>query len=121
LEPGNINARTDRGTSYWNLGQPKEALREFQKSLEIDGSHPQTLFNIGVVQLHGMNNPVEARLAWERLLELHPAYPQKESVLRHLATLPAASASKSEAPPDSAKPGAVSEMEEFLKRMTVRP
>ena len=75
LDPKNVNAHTDLGTSYFNAGRPQEALREFHKSLEIDPEHAQTLFNTIVVSLEGIHDLAHAQQAWDRLHALNPSYP----------------------------------------------
>ena len=75
LDPKNVNARTDLGTSYFNMGRPQEALREFQRSLEINPEHEQTLFNSIVVNLEGTHDLARAQQAWDRLHALSPNYP----------------------------------------------
>ncbi len=75
LDPKNVSARTDLGTSYFNAGRPQEALREFRKSLEINPKHEQTLFNSIVVNLEGTHNLAAAQQAWDRLDALNPNYP----------------------------------------------
>lgn len=84
LDPSNVSARTDLGTSYFNIGRPQDALREFRKSLEISPKHEQTLFNLIVVNLEGTHDLAAAQQAWDRLHSLSPNYPRldrlKESI-----------------------------------------
>lgn len=75
LDPTNVSARTDLGTSYFNAGHPQEALREFRKSLEINPKHEQTLFNSIIVNLQGTQDLPAAQQAWDRLHALNPNYP----------------------------------------------
>lgn len=75
LAPKNVNARTDLGTAYFNLGRPQDAVREYRKSLEIDPKHAPTLLNSIVVNLEGTHNLEAARQAWDRLHKLNPNYP----------------------------------------------
>ena len=111
IDPKNINVRTDRGTSYWSLGQADASIVEFRKSLELNPSHAQTLYNLGVVLLNGKNNAQEARKTWETLLATNPNYPERAKVEEQLASLPGGSTPP--ARPKSASPG----MEELLQRM----
>ncbi len=119
LEPRNIDVRTDRGTSYWDLGQADAAIAEFQKALEADPSHAQTLYNMGVVYLHGKNNPAGARKAWEKLLAANPNYPERAKVQEQLGSLGAASAMP--APTGAEKKGDGKGVEDLLQRMKSRP
>lgn len=75
LDPGNVNARTDLGTALFYSGRPEEALREYQRSLEINPNHEPTLFNSIVVHLEGTRDLDAAEKAWERLRKLNPGYP----------------------------------------------
>jgi tetratricopeptide (TPR) repeat protein len=86
-DPRNVEVRTDRGTCYWNLGQPDAAIAEFRKSLEVNPTHPQTLHNLGVVYLHGKNDAAQARGAWEKLLAANPGYPERAKVQDMIASL----------------------------------
>jgi tetratricopeptide (TPR) repeat protein len=78
LDPNNVDAHTDLGTSYFSAGRPQEALREFRKSLEINPQHQQTLFNSVVVNLEGAHDLAAAQQAWNRLHALNPNYPGLE-------------------------------------------
>jgi tetratricopeptide (TPR) repeat protein len=119
IDPRNANVRTDRGTSYWNLNQPDAAIAEFKKSLDIDPGHAQTLYNMGVVYLHGKNNVEEAKKAWQKLLAANPNYPERAKVEQELSTL-AMTAPADAVPAAQKKPGSPS-MEELLDRMKSRP
>lgn len=116
IDPKNVNVRTDRGTSYWNLGQADAAIAEFRKSLEVNPSHAQTLFNLGVVLLNGKNDAQEARKAWETLLATNPNYPERAKVQEQLAALPGGSTPPAPGQSKPASPG----MEELLQRMKTR-
>ncbi len=112
LDPNNPNVRTDRGTSYYNIGQPDKALAEFRKSLEISPNHAQTLYNMGVVYLHGKNDPVQARKAWEQLLATNPGFPDRAKVEEQIAQL---STSPGAPSPEPGSPAA--SVEELLERL----
>jgi cytochrome c-type biogenesis protein CcmH/NrfG len=114
VDPNNVSVRTDRGTSLWNLGQADAALAEFGKSLEVNPTHPQTLYNMGVVYLNGKNNVEEARKAWQRLLASNPDYPERSRVEQQLATL-----SNRPSPPGSSAPasGRSGSIHDLLDRM----
>lgn len=80
LQPNNADVRTDLGTSYWYTGDPDKALTNFQKSLALRPNHPGTLFNLGIVEWQGKKDPKAAVIAWEKLLQTNPDYPQKDQV-----------------------------------------
>ena len=116
IDPKNIGVRTDRGTSYWNLGQADAAIIEFRKSLELNPTHAQTLYNLGVVFLNGKNDAQEARKAWETLLATNPNYPDRAKVQEQLASLSGASTPQTQGQSKSASPS----MQEMLERMKTR-
>jgi cytochrome c-type biogenesis protein CcmH/NrfG len=80
LQPNNADVRTDLGTSYWYTGDPDKALANFNKSLAIRPNHAGTLFNVGIVEWQGKKDPKAAVIAWEKLLQTNPDYPQKDQV-----------------------------------------
>lgn len=84
LDPKNVNARTDLGTSYFNAGRAQEALREYRKTLEIDPNHEPTIFNTIVVNVNGTRDLDAAQQAWERLSKLNPSYPGLDRIKQAL-------------------------------------
>lgn len=116
INPNDVAVRTDRGSCYWSLGQADPAIGEFQKSLQINPTHPQTLFNLGIVYLHGKNDVAEARKAWEKLLASNPNYPQRDRIQQMLAAMGPPAGGTEAAPAGQARQGA-SSMEELFKRM----
>jgi cytochrome c-type biogenesis protein CcmH/NrfG len=116
IDPKNVNVRTDRGTSYWNLRQADAAIAEFRKSLELNPSHAQTLYNLGVVLLDGKNNAQEARKVWETLLATNPNYPERAKVQEQLASLSGGSTPQTQGQSKSVSPT----MQEMLERMKTR-
>lgn len=78
--PRNVNVRTDMGTAYWYMNNPDRAISEFEKSLSYEPTHPQTLFNLGMVKWQGKKDAKGAVEAWEKLLKMNPAYPEKDRV-----------------------------------------
>ncbi|HZT75909.1 MAG TPA: tetratricopeptide repeat protein [Vicinamibacterales bacterium] len=75
-----INVSTDLGTALWYTGRSDEALAQYDRSLALDRTHAQTLFNVGVVRADGKHDYAGAIDAWESLLKANPAYPQAEKV-----------------------------------------
>ncbi len=116
LDSGNVDVRTDRGTSYWNLGLADSAIAEFQKALVLNPTHPQTLYNLGVVYLNGKNNSQEARKAWEKLLATNPNYPDRAKVQQELASLSNPSPSMPASKPQAGSSEGVQDLLERLKQ-----
>jgi tetratricopeptide (TPR) repeat protein len=85
LRPDDVNVRTDMGTSYWYSGDPQKAVAEYKKSLSINPTHPQTLFNLGVVLAGGLKDNAGAVAAWSKLLQTNPDYPDRARVLNLIA------------------------------------
>jgi tetratricopeptide (TPR) repeat protein len=80
VQPNNPDVRTDLGTAYWYTGDPDKAIANFQKALAVRPNHPGTLFNLGIVMWQGKKDPKAAVVAWEKLLQTNPDYPQKDQV-----------------------------------------
>jgi cytochrome c-type biogenesis protein CcmH/NrfG len=78
--PKNPDVRTDMGIAYYYSGDADRALKEFAQALKDDPRHVQTLFNVGVVKDQGKNDPKGAIAAWEELLKIDPAYPERTKV-----------------------------------------
>ena len=71
-----LDVRTDLGTMLFYQNKYDEALVELNKVLGRNPTHGQALFNLGVVLLHGKNNPQGALQAWEKLAATNPSFPQ---------------------------------------------
>jgi cytochrome c-type biogenesis protein CcmH/NrfG len=80
----NVNLSTDLGTALWYAGRPDDAIAQFSKSLAIDPTHPQTLFNLGIVRRDGKQDYAGAIQAWEKLLASNPTYPERAKVQQAL-------------------------------------
>jgi cytochrome c-type biogenesis protein CcmH/NrfG len=75
LNPRDINARTDLGTSYFYTGRPQQAIAEYKKALALDPNHEPTIFNLIVVNLEGTHDLHAARKYWNILDKKNPNYP----------------------------------------------
>ncbi len=80
VQSENADVWTDLGTSYWYTGNADKAIANFEKALTVRPNHPGTLFNLGIVRWQGKKDPKGAIVAWERLLQTNPDYPQKDQV-----------------------------------------
>jgi cytochrome c-type biogenesis protein CcmH/NrfG len=83
----NLNVSTDLGTTLWYSGRPDEAIAQFNKSLAINPTHPQTLFNLGIVKRDGKQDPAGAIQTWEKLLSANPTYAERDKVQQLLDQL----------------------------------
>jgi Flp pilus assembly protein TadD len=80
LNGSDINVSTDLGTALWYAGRPDEALAQYDRSLAIAPTHPQTLYNVGIVRADGTHDYAGAVAAWEKLLATTPDYANAASV-----------------------------------------
>ncbi len=80
LQPDNADVRTDLGTAYWYTGNADKAIASFEKVLTVRPNNAPTLFNLGIVRWQGKKDPKGAIVAWEKLLQTNPDYPQKDQV-----------------------------------------
>lgn len=85
--PRDVNVSTDLGTVLWYMGKTDEAIAQFEKSLAVDPAHPQTLYNMGIVKLHGKNDAKGALAAWQKLVDTNPNYPQAKELKSRIETL----------------------------------
>ncbi|MDW7651392.1 MAG: hypothetical protein SCK29_09020 [Bacillota bacterium] len=73
VEPTDVNVRVDRAVSaFWSESYDL-AEEEFQTAIETDPTHAKAYFNYGIFQYYGRNNPAEALVLWNQVLELNPA------------------------------------------------
>lgn len=86
LTPADINLSTDLGTALWYAGRPDDALAQYEKSLALNATHAQTLFNVGIVRSDGKHDYGGAIAAWETLLKANPGYPDIPKVQSLLAS-----------------------------------
>ena len=73
LQPENANVWTDLGVMYRRKGDTKQALAAFNKAQAVDPRHEISLFNAGVVLMHDLHQPQEAKAVWKKLIELNPS------------------------------------------------
>jgi cytochrome c-type biogenesis protein CcmH/NrfG len=80
LRPDQVDVRTDMGTAIWYSGDADGALREYEQVLKHQPNHPNALMNMGVVKWNGKKDATGAIAAWEKLLAIEPAFPQRQKV-----------------------------------------
>jgi tetratricopeptide (TPR) repeat protein len=84
-DPKNIGVRADYASCLYYTGDVDGALAQLDESLAYDPKHAGTLINIGIIRWRGKNDVDGAVAAWEKLLQYHPDFPQKELV-QHMIT-----------------------------------
>jgi tetratricopeptide (TPR) repeat protein len=85
INPKETDVRTDLGTAYHLMGQPDQAISEYEQVLKIDSKHANALFNEGMVKWQDKLDMNGAIAAWTRLLEANPDYPQRDRVQQMIA------------------------------------
>jgi cytochrome c-type biogenesis protein CcmH/NrfG len=84
-DPKNIGVRADYASCLYYTGDADGALKQLNQSLIYDPKHAGTLMNIGVIRWKGKNDAEGAVAAWEKLLQYHPDFPQKD-LIQHMIT-----------------------------------
>ncbi len=80
MNPHNADLVTDKGTCYRNIGMIDEAAREYLRALQIDPTHQNALFNLGIVYSQDKKDRAGAARYWRRLLEIAPNHPQADYI-----------------------------------------
>jgi cytochrome c-type biogenesis protein CcmH/NrfG len=86
IDPKNVGARTDLASCLYYSGDIDGAIAQLHESLKYDPNHAGTLFNLGIMEWQGKADSKDAIATWEKLLQLHPDFSQKDAVL-HLIDL----------------------------------
>lgn len=79
-DPKNIGVRADCASCWYYTGDVDGALTQLDRSLANDPKHAGTLMNIGIIKWRGRNDVDGAVAAWEKLLQYHPEFAQKDLV-----------------------------------------
>jgi Tfp pilus assembly protein PilF len=74
-QSNNVNVITDFGTALYYSGNPQEAIAQYNRSLEIDPRHIQSLHNLVIVNLQGKKDFAAATTALNRLKSIEPNNP----------------------------------------------
>jgi Tfp pilus assembly protein PilF len=84
-DPKDLGVRADYASCLYYTGDVDGALAQLNQSLTYDPKHAGTLMNIGIIKWRGKNDVDGAVAAWEKLLQYHPDFPQKDLVQQMLA------------------------------------
>jgi len=82
-----LDVRTDLGTMLFYSKHYDESMAELSKVLAVNPNHAQALFNLGVVYLHGKNNPQKALEIWQKLVDTNPDFPEIAVVKQQIQAL----------------------------------
>jgi tetratricopeptide (TPR) repeat protein len=86
LNPASPLAANNVGFAYFKLGRHQDAIAWFQKTVALDATRAVAYANLGdALVAHG--DPVGARRAYEKYLQLQPASRLAPSVRQKLAGL----------------------------------
>lgn len=80
LQPDDPDVLTDQGVMFRSLGWFDRAIQNFTRASELNPNHATSLFNLGVVYRHDLQDFPKAIEAWTRFLELNPAGPSAEQI-----------------------------------------
>ncbi len=83
-DPKDLGVRADYASCLYYSGDVDGALAQLNQSLTYDPKHAGTLMNIGIIKWRGKNDVDGAVAAWEKLLQYHPDFPQKDLVRQML-------------------------------------
>lgn len=72
LNPNDPNVLTDQGVMFRQLGWFDKAIENFTKANAIDPKHIQSLYNIGIIYRHDLQDYVKATEVWRKYLEINP-------------------------------------------------
>lgn len=81
IDPGNVDAQVDMGTSYFNNGDMDNAIAAFNKAIETDDTHPTAWYNLAVALSQKSSQVDESEAgkleadtvkAWEKFVKLAP-------------------------------------------------
>jgi tetratricopeptide (TPR) repeat protein len=84
-DPKNVGVRADYASCLYYTGDVDGALAQLNQSLTYDPKHAGTLMNIGIIKWRGKKDVEGAVAAWEKVLQYHPDFPQKD-LLQHMIT-----------------------------------
>lgn len=90
VDPGNVHAWTDIGTSQYNLGTSEEAKASWQKALDLAPDDPQLHYNMGFLYANSETPDFEAaQREWQTVLDLAPGTALAQTVQVHMESLEA--------------------------------
>ena len=99
IEPNNVHALTDIGTSNYNLGFTEEAKTIWLSAVEIDFNDPQLHYNLGFLYANAEPQDLPAAMSeWQTVLQLAPDSSLAQTVQVHLEGLAEATPEASPAP-----------------------
>jgi tetratricopeptide (TPR) repeat protein len=87
LDGNDPNVLTDQGVMYRRLGDFNRAISNFQRANEISPNHHQSLYNMGIVYLYDLKDPVKGLETWKKFLKIAPPGPGTAQVQAEVQAL----------------------------------
>jgi tetratricopeptide (TPR) repeat protein len=85
VDPENVHAWTDIGTSHYNLGRAEEAQAAWQTALDLAPEDPQLHYNMGFLYANTDPPDFDAAMAeWQLVLDLAPGTQLAQTVEVHM-------------------------------------
>lgn len=72
IKPDDPNVITDMGVMYRKVGKFDEAMKTFDRAIQVDPRAQAARFNKGIVLMHDLNDAESAIKEWEELVKIHP-------------------------------------------------
>ena len=104
LNPNDPNVLTDQGVMFRQLGWFDKAIENFTKANTIDPRHIQSLYNIGIVYRHDLQDYVKATEVWKKYLEINPTGETADRIreeIRQMESQPLIPAGQMRMPPQA--------------------
>lgn len=87
LNADDPNVLTDQGVMYRRLGAFDKALANFQQANQLNPNHHQSLYNMGIVYLYDLKDPVKGLEVWKKFLAIAPPGPGTAQVQAEVQAL----------------------------------
>jgi cytochrome c-type biogenesis protein CcmH/NrfG len=87
VDPRNVELRNKLATSLYRSGDVDGAINQLNQALRYDPKDANSLFNLGIIRLHGKEDGKGAVAAWQQLLKSNPqlSADRKETVQKLMA------------------------------------
>ena len=85
LQPDATDVRTDMAVAYFYSDNVEKALSELDVVLKQNPSHPNALFNQGMIRWKGKMDITGAVASWKKLLQANPNYDRRAEVEAFIA------------------------------------
>ena len=90
VDPANVHAWTDIGTTHYNLGRTEDAKAAWQKALGLAPNDPQLHYNMGFLYANSDTPDFEAaKQEWQKVIDLAPGTALAQTVQVHMESLQA--------------------------------